>query len=194
MKQFNKIIGSVGVALAMFTFAAQSVSAKTFKLTSSSVKAGAMLSQKFFWNNFGCTGENVSPALSWTNAPEGTKSYAITFYDQNAPTGSGFWHYQMYNIPASVTALAEGDLSSKKLPQGAIESNTDLGAPGYFGPCPPVGRKHQYVYTVYALPTEQLLGADGKPAMGQQTAALTGFFLWAAKPLGSATFKVKAGR
>jgi hypothetical protein len=165
-----------------------------FKLTSSSVKENQLLDQKFFWNNFGCTGGNVSPQLTWTKGPVETKSYAITFYDKDAPTGSGFWHYQAYNIPANTTSIPEGALSEKKIPEGTVESNTDLGAPGYFGPCPPVGREHTYVYTVYALSTPVLNGADGKPANGKQTSALTGFFLWASKPLAKASLSVKAKR
>lgn len=145
-------------------------SAQAFELKSS-LKEGEALSPAFFWNNFGCTGENASPALSWSNAPAGTKSFAVTFYDKDAPTGSGFWHYVLLDVPAGVTAIEAGALAAAKLPAGAREGNTDLGKPGFFGPCPPVGRKHNYVYTVHALKVEKLEVPAGA------TAALTGFFI-----------------
>jgi Raf kinase inhibitor-like YbhB/YbcL family protein len=182
------------LSIALTSVIALSAQAETFTLTSQSVKADSYLTQKFFWNQFGCTGENVSPQLSWKNVPAGTKSFALTMYDKDAPTGSGFWHYQIYNIPANVTSVNEGDLSSQKLPAGAVESRTDLGQAGYFGPCPPVGRDHEYTYTVYALPVAVLNAPDGKPADGSQTSALTGFSIWANKPLAKATFKVRAKR
>ncbi len=141
-----------------------------FSVTSKSL--GSAFAAEQFWNNFGCSGQNTSPDIAWSGFPAETKSFAVTVYDQDAPTGSGFWHWVAYNIPANVTALAAGAASSKQLPSGTVEGNTDLGQPGYFGPCPPVGRKHRYVFTVTALKVEKI----DIPATA--TAAFVGFNLW----------------
>ncbi len=102
---------------------------------------------------FGCAGDNVSPQLSWTAGPEGTKSYTIQCYDPDAPTGSGFWHWVLVNIPADVTSLALGAGSENgSLPDGALQIRTDTGVPGYAGPCPPEGdAPHRYIFTVRAV-------------------------------------------
>ena len=143
-----------------------------FVVSSTSFAPGGPWAEKHYWNQFGCTGGNVSPALKWSGAPEGTKSFAVTLYDPDAPTGSGFWHWVAYNWPANVASMEEGDASSAKFPAGVVEGNTDVGKPGWLGPCPPPGRVHHYIYTVYALKTEKL---DVPPGA---TAAMTGFFLW----------------
>src|SRR4029453_16291452 len=89
-------------------------------------------------NTFGCSGNNVSPQLSWTNAPAGTKSFVLTMFDPDAPTGSGFWHWVVVNIPASTSAFPNGaSKDAAKLPVGSLETRTDLGAPGYGGRRPP---------------------------------------------------------
>lgn len=152
----------------------------------SNLKNGQSVPPDYYQNNFGCTGKSTSPMLEWKNAPAGTKSFAVTFFDKSAPTQSGFWHYLVYDIPAYTSKFEVGDLTSAKLPAGAKEGNTDLGKPGYFGPCPPVGRKHTYVFTVFALKTEKL----DVPA--NATAALTSFYIWL-NTLGKASFEVNAG-
>lgn len=100
----------------------------------------------------GCKGQNVSPALSWSGEPAGTQSFAVTMFDPDAPTGSGWWHWTVWNIPASVHALPEGAGSGGAgLPAGAVQGLTDFGFSHYGGPCPPPGPAHHYHVTVYAL-------------------------------------------
>lgn len=127
------------------------------------------LSNQQVLNGFGCSGENISPALSWENIPNGTKSFAVTMYDKDAPTGSGWWHWVVFDIPKNVTTLAKnsGDISLNLMPKGVIQGKTDFGKAGYGGACPPVGdRSHQYLFTIYALDTEKLgVGADASPSL-----------------------------
>lgn len=99
---------------------------------------------------------NRSPQLSWSGAPSGTKSFAVTCYDPDAPTGSGFWHWTVANIPADVAELAEG-ASSEGLPKGAVEGRTDFGEPGFGGAAPPPGHgPHRYIFTVFAVDVDTL--------------------------------------
>lgn len=126
-------------------------SAKNFKLFSSDVEAGKQITENQYTNTFGCSGKNERPNLSWDGAPKNTKSFAVTFYDKDAPTGSGFWHWTVYNIPANTT-----NINPNTLPEGTVNANTDIGKPGFFGPCPPKGRTHNYVYTLHALDVEKI--------------------------------------
>lgn len=141
--------------------------AQTFTLKSNDLSGQATMQQVF--NGFGCSGENKSPQLSWENAPEGTKSFAITIYDKDAPTGSGWWHWLVFDLPVSTLSLpgGAGNAQLNLLPKGAIQSTTDFGAPGYGGPCPPAGTGiHSYVVTVYALKTAKLgLDSSANPAL-----------------------------
>lgn len=143
----------------------------TFTVTSSSFRDGDYLNSDHILSanyGFGCSGGNRSPHLKWSGAPEGTKSFAVTCFDPDAPTGSGFWHWVVVNIPASVTelALGAGDPASGKLPAGALMTRTDFGAPGYGGPCPPEGdHSHRYFFTVHAVKGELPVNADTSAAV-----------------------------
>ncbi|PTT00878.1 YbhB/YbcL family Raf kinase inhibitor-like protein [Pedobacter sp. HMWF019] len=147
--------------------------AQTFTLRSKEIGGQGTKKQEF--NGFGCEGANVSPQLSWENAPEGTKSFAVTVYDPDAPTGSGFWHWMVFNIPASVKELVSGagSLDGKLLPANAVQSITDYGIKGFGGPCPPVNHgPHRYIFTVYALKADKLdIDSNTNPAV-------VGFNFW----------------
>ena len=137
---------------------------QTFTLKSDDVGGQATLKQVYS----GCGGQNQSPHLIWENAPEGTKSFAVTIYDKDAPTGSGWWHWLIFNIPAGVHELKTnaGNIKLNIAPKGSVQSKTDFGQYGYGGPCPPKGHGiHQYLITVYALNKEKLdLDKDASPA------------------------------
>jgi len=173
---------TVVMFLATMAFAA-SAHASPFKLSSKDFKEGGAIADKHVFNSFGCTGENVSPELEWTNPPAGTKSFALMVHDPDAPTGSGFWHWVMYNIPATTTSLPQGagGADNKNAPKGAVQSNTDFAAPGWGGPCPPAGSgNHHYNFMLFALKVEKLeLPANA-------TAAFVGFNVRASS-LGQAT-------
>lgn len=164
--------------------------AQTFKLSSPEIKAGTMIDKKFEFNGFGCSGENKSPALNWVGAPKDTKSFAVTVYDPDAPTGSGWWHWSVINIPANVTALKSdaGATGGANLPTGATQVRIDYGVAAWGGTCPPAGDKaHRYIFTVHALKLEKLeIPADA-------TAALAGFMIHA-NTLQKASFTAKYGR
>lgn len=160
-------------SLLIFISLAAIAEAQTFTLKSKDIGGQATMKQVF--NGFGCTGDNISPELYWENAPEGTNSFAVTIHDPDAPTGSGFWHWVIFDIPGSTTELKSdaGNLSKGLAPAGSVQSVTDFGKPGYGGPCPPAGHGyHQYLITVYALKSDKL-GVE-KSA----TPALVGFNLY----------------
>ena len=164
--------------------------ASDFKLSSPEIKANGSIPKSFEFNGFGCSGSNKSPALKWSGAPKDTKSFAVTVYDPDAPSGSGWWHWMVINIPADVRELASGagDLNSTTLPKGAVQNRIDYGVAAWGGTCPPKGDKpHRYLFTVYALKTDKLeVPADA-------TAALTGFMI-RANALGQAGFTARYGR
>src|SRR6266567_2775664 len=134
---------AVLAALGLSLLGAAAANAQSMSLTSTDLKEGATIANEQVFKGFGCTGGNVSPALRWSGAPAGTKSFAVTMYDPDAPTGSGWWHWVVYNIPAAVTSLpaGAGDPGKNLLAAGATQGNTDFGAAGYGGPCPPPGDK-----------------------------------------------------
>ena len=135
-----------------------------FTLTSPDIQGQIANDQVF--NSFGCSGKNISPQLNWKDAPAGTKSFAITAYDPDAPTGSGWWHWLVFNIDKSVETIKTG-ASNKAMPVGAVESITSYGVAGFGGACPPKGDKpHRYIFTVYALDTEKIdQDKDARPEL-----------------------------
>ncbi|CAM4219196.1 phospholipid-binding protein, PBP family [Pedobacter westerhofensis] len=144
--------------------AAGSALEPTFTLKSNEL--GGQLTNKQFANGMGFSGENQSPQLYWENAPKETQSFAVTMYDMDAPTGSGFWHWVVFNIPTHMQELQSGagDPASNLLPEGAVQSNTDMGTPGYAGAAPPDGPAHRYLITVYALSSKLELDSNATPA------------------------------
>lgn len=141
-----------------------------FTVSSNSFKDGDYLAMTHVGSadhGFGCAGANQSPHLKWSGAPAGTKSFAVTCYDPDAPTGSGFWHWLVVNIPPDVTELGAGAGSTGgALPKGALQTRTDYGFAGYGGPCPPEGdHPHRYLFTVFAV--NEMLGVNADTPAAQ---------------------------
>ncbi len=132
-----------------------------FRVDSPDLAEGGTMADRQVFNGFGCHGGNVAPALRWSGAPAATKSFAVTVYDPDAPTGSGWWHWVVTDLPATASGV------SGRPSAPAVEFKTDFGTPGYGGPCPPVGHgAHRYIFTVWALDVEKLpVPADASPAM-----------------------------
>jgi Raf kinase inhibitor-like YbhB/YbcL family protein len=147
------------------------------QVTSTSFKEGERLSMDHVLSEdygFGCNGGNKSPQLAWSGAPQGTRSFALTCYDPDAPTGSGFWHWVVVNIPPNVTELPldAGNPKHPNLPAGALQTRTDFSEPGYGGPCSPPGHgPHRYIFTVFAVSQDKL------PVNADTSAAVVGFNL-----------------
>jgi Raf kinase inhibitor-like YbhB/YbcL family protein len=130
-----------------------------FHVASAALHDGDALPPAQVYNGSGCDGGNRSPALAWSGAPEGTRSYAVTMFDPDAPTGHGWWHWLAYDLPARTTSLPEnaGNANGNALPAGARQARNDFGSVGYGGACPPAHHKpHRYVIIVYALPAAEL--------------------------------------
>jgi len=184
------MIGRIA-ALALGVALAGGAYAQKFTLTSSDIKRGKMIAEEQVFNGFGCSGKNVSPALKWSGAPKGTKSFALLVHDPDAPTGgAGWWHWVVVNIPANANELKKdaGKADGSNLPAGASQVRTDFGAPGWGGPCPPVGdRPHRYRFTLYALKVERLELPQGA------TASLAGFMA-NANAIGKAQLTGRYGR
>ena len=149
---FRKTLLALALVAVPFTATAN---AEDFRLTSTAIAEGQQLAPAHVFQGFGCEGGNVAPDLAWSGAPEGTESFAVTVYDPDAPTGSGWWHWFAFNIPANVTELPAGTA----MPDGAVELTNDYGATGFGGACPPPGEVHRYQFTVHALGTK--LEIDG---------------------------------
>jgi len=178
------------VMLCVAMLACASFAAQSFTLESAEIKPDSTIGEAQVYKGFGCEGGNISPSLIWKSAPAGTKSFAVTVYDPDAPTGSGWWHWVIFNIPANVTSLPRGigNPASGQTPKGAVQSRTDFGKPGYGGPCPPQGDKpHRYIFTVYALRVDKI------DADENASAALVGFMINANR-LDKASFTATYGR
>ena len=159
----------LAMACGMLIAGAASAGAAQLSITSPDIKPGARIADEQVANGFGCSGKNISPALNWSGAPKGTKSFAVSVYDPDAPTGSGFWHWSVFNIPADATSLPKnaGDPKAGLAPAGAVQVHNDSGSQGYFGPCPPEGDKpHHYRFQIFALDVDKLdAGENASPAV-----------------------------
>ncbi|MGC2517498.1 MAG: YbhB/YbcL family Raf kinase inhibitor-like protein [Burkholderiales bacterium] len=179
------------VVLAAGLALAGAAQAQQFKLKSPDIKPNGTIAAEQVFNGFGCSGKNISPALAWSGAPKGTKSFALLVHDPDAPTGgAGWWHWVMVNIPANASELKKdaGKADGSGLPQGAMQITTDFGGPGWGGPCPPTGDKpHRYHFTLHALKVEKLDLPQGA------SASLAGFMV-NANSIGKATLTGKYGR
>ena len=169
MSKFTKCALAVLILGLMIVSGVSGVYAMTkIRVTSTAFRNGGHISNEHVFSGFGCSGKNISPEIRWGRLPKGTKSVALTLYDPDAPTGSGWWHWIVYNIPPSVHEIQEGagTADGKNLPTGAVQGATDFGTSGYGGPCPPKGdRPHHYIVTVYALKTQKLnVGPGASPA------------------------------
>lgn len=165
---------TAGVLLGLAVAIPAQAQEAALSVSSATWSAGEMVPMRSVYDGFGCTGENRSPQLAWSGVPDGTQSFAVTIYDPDAPTGSGWWHWIAYNIPGDVTSLAEGAGSAEgdALPEGALQARNDFGAHAYGGPCPPEGDDpHRYQVRVFALPMDTL------PVPKDASAALIGFQL-----------------
>jgi len=170
----KRAVGFLGALATVAVMAATTAGAEEFKLVSDTFADGDYLANEQVFAGFGCEGGNLSPSLSWSGAPAGTKSFAVTVYDPDAPTGSGWWHWVVVNLPPETRALAKGAgaADGSGLPAGALQVRTDFGAPGYGGPCPPAGdHPHRYLFTVFAL------DLDAIDVTAQSSPALVGFYL-----------------
>jgi Raf kinase inhibitor-like YbhB/YbcL family protein len=160
----------------------------SFRITSNDLKEGSRMPEAQVFNGMGYQGGNTSPHLAWEGTPEGTKSFVVTAFDPDAPTGSGWWHWIVINIPASAKELPQGCGSGKAtLPPGALQTRTDFGAPGYGGAAPPPGPPHRYIFTVHALKVERL------DLDAQASAAMIGYMA-NANGLGKASLTVTYGK
>jgi len=144
------------------------------RLSSPELKPEGRMSEAQVFSGFGCAGKNISPELNWEGLPAGTKSLALTLYDPDAPTGSGWWHWLIFNIDPETRQLKKGagDPKQSLAPTGSIQSRTDFGQAGYGGACPPPGDKaHRYHFTLYALKIEHIPLDENVPG------AMVGFYL-----------------
>jgi len=162
------------LALVMLLLVSSLASAGGLSLASPDLKPGGRMPEEQVFSGFGCTGGNRSPALSWDGVPKGSKSLAVTLYDPDAPTGSGWWHWLIFNIDPKIKGLQKGagDPKQQSAPKGSIQSRTDFGQAGYGGACPPTGDKpHRYHFTLWALKTERI------PLDKEASGAMLGFYL-----------------
>jgi len=173
----------------LFSILSLSISASalagSLTLSSQDIAQGEYMAKAQEFNGFGCSGGDLSPHLKWLDAPKGTKSFAITAYDPDAPTGSGWWHWQIVNIPMTVMEIqtGAGNTKNNSAPAGSTQIQNDYGSRGFGGACPPEGHGvHHYRFTIHALSVEKL--TLPKDASG----ALTGYMI-NAKTIESSTIE-----
>jgi Raf kinase inhibitor-like YbhB/YbcL family protein len=165
---------------ALASGAGSAVPAERLSVSSASFAEGALIPNAYVYHGCAPGALNRSPALFWRGAPARTKSFALTLYDPDAPTGHGFWHWVLFNIPASIHRIAAGggDPRSAQAPRHAIAGRSDFGATEYDGPCPPPGSKpHRYVFTVRALDVARVTGGSGAMTGPALVAAFDGHVL-----------------
>jgi Raf kinase inhibitor-like YbhB/YbcL family protein len=173
-----------------FTLSASPLAAAGFTVTSPGLGDGAVVPTAMVFSGNGCAGGSVSPELDWSGAPAGTKSFAVTMHDPDAPEAGGFWHWIVFDIPAGSASLPKGagDPAGKLLPPGAVTGSSGFGTETYGGPCPPVGGgTHHYAIVVHALKVGKLPVAAGD-APAEIAAAIK------AAELGEATLTLLFGR
>lgn len=203
LRNLNHCLKLAAIAAIVPLSGGASAQAPAFSLSSPDLLNGRF-DTRFVANGFGCTGGNVSPELVWSHVPAGTKSLALTVHDPDAPTGSGFWHWAVYNLPPTLQGLPRGAGNSfATLPAPAVAGTNDFhdtgvtGANGlYGGPCPPAGdTPHRYVFTLYAIAVPDVHAAASIPKTGAP--ALHSFVLGRGlgeKLLGKASFTATYGR
>lgn len=172
MKFFSLILAIFFVSCNIASTNAQDL--QSFYLRSNNIIQGSTISNKHVFNGFGCSGKNLSPHLSWKNANSQAKSFALTVYDPDAPTGSGWWHWVLVNIPTKYDSLPInfGEKNQFNLENGINQIRNDFGIYNFGGPCPPKGdRPHRYIFTIHALRVEKLQLQEGA------TAAMAGFMI-----------------
>lgn len=152
------------------------------KLISNDLRDGDKLPHRHVFNGMGYDGDNISPHLAWDDVPMGTKSFVVTCYDPDAPTGSGWWHWVVVNLPADTRVLTQGFGSGLvAVPDGVIQTRTDFGKAGYGGAAPPKGETHRYIFTVHALDVERIdvdedaSGAKSPDAPTEPFAGISGY-------------------
>lgn len=168
MRSINQFVAVLALS------SSTSVFAGSLSLSSEDISEGKFMSKAQEFKGFGCSGGDVSPHLKWSGVPKGTKSFAMTAYDPDAPTGSGWWHWQVVNIPKTVMELARGAGSTQKnvTPVGSMQTVNDYGSRGFGGACPPSGHGvHRYRFTIHALSVEKLALPDNA------SAALAGYMI-----------------
>ena len=171
--RFTQLSAIAPVVLITPLLFVSSLASAEMTISSDDIRAAELMPKTQEFQGFGCDGDNRSPQLSWQGAPAGTQAYALLAYDPDAPTGSGWWHWQLINIPADTTTLAAGvgQAGGADLPPGSTQMRNDYGAHAFGGACPPAGDKaHRYQFTVFALKQKLELPADA-------SAALTGYMV-----------------
>src|SRR5246127_4127516 len=163
------------VAVCIFTtrLVGRAAAAETFQVDVAGLSANAVVPIRFVYNHAGCSGENISPEITWSGVPAAAKSLAIVVWDQDAPVSGGFYHWVIVNLPVETKKLAEGagNVTNHKAPNGSIQLINDWGEAGYGGPCPPGNNRHPYHFIVYAVSAQQL-PITAKSKISEATAAI----------------------